>query len=263
MKYKVLVHVVIGVILSIKRKLSGYSQVELAEVLKVNNSTLSKIEKGKIALTIDNLFEFLVCNGITFRSFNSIMQIVLTELSDVHNIHVYTAKHEEKNILNNQKTKEHIYADTLQKRYLRYHQPEELYYLFGVKISHNFWGDNYLEDLSKLESIDYKDIEKIISNNVTEIFQLIIARENITSNKEELSYFINDEYQPALKRYEKLKEKHIENIRTGSDPIENFKLFQKFKEHLSNYEERILELEQQIQQQEWLLENSKYKDYEF
>ena len=59
MKKKVSIHVVIGVILSIRRKFLNYSQTEQSELLTINNSTLSKIEKGKISLSIDNLFQLL------------------------------------------------------------------------------------------------------------------------------------------------------------------------------------------------------------
>lgn len=37
------------------RKKAGYSQEDLAELMKVNRSTISKIENGKFSITIDYL----------------------------------------------------------------------------------------------------------------------------------------------------------------------------------------------------------------
>ena len=40
------------------REKKGYSQDELAEIMEVNRSTISKIETGKFAITIDYLVKF-------------------------------------------------------------------------------------------------------------------------------------------------------------------------------------------------------------
>jgi len=40
------------------REKKGYSQDELAEIMKVNRSTISKIETGKFNLSIDYLSKF-------------------------------------------------------------------------------------------------------------------------------------------------------------------------------------------------------------
>ncbi len=40
------------------REKKGYSQEELAEIMEVNRSTISKIETGKFAITIDYLVTF-------------------------------------------------------------------------------------------------------------------------------------------------------------------------------------------------------------
>ena len=59
MKKKVSIHVVIGVIFAIRRRFLNFSQTEQSELLNINNSTLSKIEKGKISLSIVNFFQLL------------------------------------------------------------------------------------------------------------------------------------------------------------------------------------------------------------
>lgn len=40
------------------REKKGFSQDELAEIMNVHRSTISKIETGKFAITIDYLFKF-------------------------------------------------------------------------------------------------------------------------------------------------------------------------------------------------------------
>ena len=40
------------------RELKGYSQDELAEIMQVHRSTISKVETGKFAVTVDYLFKF-------------------------------------------------------------------------------------------------------------------------------------------------------------------------------------------------------------
>jgi transcriptional regulator with XRE-family HTH domain len=40
------------------REKRGYSQDELAEIMKVNRSTISKVENGKFSFSIDHLSKF-------------------------------------------------------------------------------------------------------------------------------------------------------------------------------------------------------------
>ena len=48
----------IGNIIRNLREGRGYSQDELAEIMEVHRSTISKIETGKFAITIDYLLKF-------------------------------------------------------------------------------------------------------------------------------------------------------------------------------------------------------------
>lgn len=48
----------IGKQIRIIREKRGYNQDELAEIMKVNRSTISKIENGKFSVTIDYLAKF-------------------------------------------------------------------------------------------------------------------------------------------------------------------------------------------------------------
>ena len=49
---------VIGKQIRVFRKKKGFSQDELAEIMDVNRSTISKVETGKFAITIDYLVKF-------------------------------------------------------------------------------------------------------------------------------------------------------------------------------------------------------------
>lgn len=49
---------VIGKQIRTFREKKGFSQDELAEVMEVNRSTISKVETGKFAITIDYLVKF-------------------------------------------------------------------------------------------------------------------------------------------------------------------------------------------------------------
>ena len=49
---------VIGKQIRIFREKKGFSQDELAEIMEVNRSTISKVETGKFAITIDYLVKF-------------------------------------------------------------------------------------------------------------------------------------------------------------------------------------------------------------
>lgn len=49
---------VIGKQIRAFREKKGFSQDELAEIMEVNRSTISKVETGKFAITIDYLVKF-------------------------------------------------------------------------------------------------------------------------------------------------------------------------------------------------------------
>lgn len=49
---------VIGKQIRVFREKKGFSQDELAEIMEVNRSTISKVETGKFAITIDYLVKF-------------------------------------------------------------------------------------------------------------------------------------------------------------------------------------------------------------
>jgi transcriptional regulator with XRE-family HTH domain len=49
---------VIGKQIRTFREKKGFSQDELAEIMEVNRSTISKVENGKFAITIDYLVKF-------------------------------------------------------------------------------------------------------------------------------------------------------------------------------------------------------------
>jgi transcriptional regulator with XRE-family HTH domain len=48
----------VGTRLRALREKKGYSQDELAEIMEVHRSTISKVETGKFAITIDYLIKF-------------------------------------------------------------------------------------------------------------------------------------------------------------------------------------------------------------
>ena len=50
---------VIGKQIRTFREKKGFSQDELAEIMEVNRSTISKVEAGKFAITIDYLVKFV------------------------------------------------------------------------------------------------------------------------------------------------------------------------------------------------------------
>ena len=56
----------IGEAIKEAREKRGYSQDELAEIMEVNRSTISKIENGKFAITIDYLAKFSWHLGFDF-----------------------------------------------------------------------------------------------------------------------------------------------------------------------------------------------------
>ena len=48
----------IGMCIRAFREKKGYSQDDLAEMMQINRSTISKVETGKLAITIDYLVRF-------------------------------------------------------------------------------------------------------------------------------------------------------------------------------------------------------------
>lgn len=48
----------IGKQIQVFREIKGYSQDELAGIMELNRSTISKVETGKFAITIDYLVKF-------------------------------------------------------------------------------------------------------------------------------------------------------------------------------------------------------------
>jgi transcriptional regulator with XRE-family HTH domain len=49
------------------REKKGYSQDELAEIMNVNRSTISKIENGKFGITVDYLVRFSIFLDYEFK----------------------------------------------------------------------------------------------------------------------------------------------------------------------------------------------------
>lgn len=51
----------------IVREQKGYSQEQLAELMKINRSTISKIENGKFSITVDYLVRFSIFLDYEFK----------------------------------------------------------------------------------------------------------------------------------------------------------------------------------------------------
>ena len=51
----------------IVREQRGYSQEQLAELMNINRSTISKIENGKFSITVDNLVRFSIFLDYEFK----------------------------------------------------------------------------------------------------------------------------------------------------------------------------------------------------
>ncbi len=51
----------------IVREKRGYSQEQLAELMKINRSTISKIENGKFSITVDYLVRFSISLDYEFK----------------------------------------------------------------------------------------------------------------------------------------------------------------------------------------------------
>jgi len=57
----------LGEKIRIVREKNGYSQEQLAEKMKVNRSTISKIENGKFGITVDYLVRFSIFLDYEFK----------------------------------------------------------------------------------------------------------------------------------------------------------------------------------------------------
>jgi len=51
----------------IVREQKGYSQEQLAELMNINRSTISKIENGKFSITVDYLVRFSIVLNYEFK----------------------------------------------------------------------------------------------------------------------------------------------------------------------------------------------------
>ena len=51
----------------IVREQRGYSQEQLAEIMNINRSTISKIENGKFSITVDYLVRFSIYLDYEFK----------------------------------------------------------------------------------------------------------------------------------------------------------------------------------------------------
>lgn len=49
------------------REKRGYSQVQLADIMDINRSTISKIENGKFSITVDYLMRFSIFLNYEFK----------------------------------------------------------------------------------------------------------------------------------------------------------------------------------------------------
>ncbi len=49
------------------REQRGYSQEQLADMMGINRSTISKIENGKFSITVDYLVRFSLCLDYEFK----------------------------------------------------------------------------------------------------------------------------------------------------------------------------------------------------
>ena len=57
----------LGEKIRIVREKRGYSQVQLAEKMDINRSTISKIENGKFGITVDYLVRFSIFLDYEFK----------------------------------------------------------------------------------------------------------------------------------------------------------------------------------------------------
>jgi len=58
---------VLGDKIRIVREQRGYSQEQLAELMNINRSTISKIENGKFSITVDYLVRFSIFLDYEFK----------------------------------------------------------------------------------------------------------------------------------------------------------------------------------------------------
>jgi len=57
----------LGEKIKIVREKRGYSQEQLAEIMNINRSTISKIENGKFSITVDYLVRFSLFLDYEFK----------------------------------------------------------------------------------------------------------------------------------------------------------------------------------------------------
>lgn len=57
----------LGEKIKIVREKKGYSQEQLAELMNINRSTISKIENGKFSITVDYLVRFSIFLDYEFK----------------------------------------------------------------------------------------------------------------------------------------------------------------------------------------------------
>lgn len=58
---------ILGDKIRIVREQRGYSQEQLAELMNINRSTISKIENGKFSITVDYLVRFSIFLDYEFK----------------------------------------------------------------------------------------------------------------------------------------------------------------------------------------------------
>lgn len=58
---------ILGDKIRIVREQRGYSQEQLAEIMNINRSTISKIENGKFGITVDYLVRFSIFLDYEFK----------------------------------------------------------------------------------------------------------------------------------------------------------------------------------------------------
>ncbi len=57
----------LGEKIKLVREQKGYSQDQLAVLMNINRTTISKIENGKFSITVDSLARFSICLEYEFK----------------------------------------------------------------------------------------------------------------------------------------------------------------------------------------------------
>ncbi len=63
-----------GMFIKNRRRSAGFSQIELADLMKISQSKLSKIEKGFYEVGIQEWFRFCKATGEDLQSYQSFMK---------------------------------------------------------------------------------------------------------------------------------------------------------------------------------------------